>query len=311
MAVFRRIPAPRCPMSMISRSFHWGVVSRCSQVVEKNNGVIRREIAVEQLSTETFGGYKWDDISRKFRKQLIRKRINSLIKRNERKQKSVETEMGVELLREIESRTELKRQLRRESAKQTIATSKLRVAIDCEWGEMQCAKKNVHLVRQLVKMETYNRTAKQPAKLFLTGLREGGRIHQEGYKYDKKGLNNFLFSGITPLSPVEFFSKDEIVYLSPDAPQCLTVIDPTKVYIIGGIVDLGDSVGETFEKAKEYGVMSRKLPVTDYMTLKRINFKRCILSLNQVLYILLDLYAGMEWTQTLSCHVPSRRAYMK
>ena len=33
------------------------------------------------------------------------------------------------------------------------------------------------------------------------------------------------------------FSREELVYLSPDAEEVLDTIDPAKVYVIGGLVD--------------------------------------------------------------------------
>ena len=77
-------------------------------------------------------------------------------------------------------------------------------------------------------MQSYNKSAPQPAKLFLTGLSEGDRIHQEGYRLTEKRLSSYLFFDITPLSPVEYFNKEEIIYLSPDAQQKLTCVDQTK-----------------------------------------------------------------------------------
>ena len=284
-------------------------MSQCDRVAEKRRELTKK--ALEQLKTETFGGYQWDEISKNFRRKLLNSKVKFFLRREKNNLKPVEPRMiDVELIRKRESRKQEQRQQQLERAKQAIASSKLRVAVDCQWGETQGSKQNVLLVSQLMDMDRYNRLADQPAKLYLTGLREGDRIHQEVYRRSKNGLNT-LFSDITPLSHTQFFSKEEIVYLSPDATQTLTTIDPTKVYIIGGLVDLGDGCFQTFEKAEDEGVVSMKIPVTDYMNLSEINGQRCILCLNQVLAILLDLYVGKEWTHILSRHVPSRKAHFK
>lgn len=35
----------------------------------------------------------------------------------------------------------------------------------------------------------------------------------------------------------DVFSPDEMIYFSPDAPDPISTIDPSKVYVIGGLVD--------------------------------------------------------------------------
>lgn len=44
---------------------------------------------------------------------------------------------------------------------------------------------------------------------------------------------------MTSENHAELFSRDSIVYLSPDAPESLpgTPLDASKVYVIGGLVD--------------------------------------------------------------------------
>ena len=57
------------------------------------------------------------------------------------------------------------------------------------------------------------------------------------------------------------------------------------------------------------GVTTMKLPLADYMNSD--HYQGFILTLNQVLGIILDLYHGEEGTNTLVCHVPSRKASLK
>lgn len=42
---------------------------------------------------------------------------------------------------------------------------------------------------------------------------------------------------MTEKSYLEIFAKEDLIYLTPDSDNTLTVLDKTKVYIIGGLVD--------------------------------------------------------------------------
>lgn len=50
-------------------------------------------------------------------------------------------------------------------------------------------------------------------------------------------------------SYLDIFPKEDLVYLTSDSPNELERFDPTKAYIIGGIVDRNRLKGATFQKA--------------------------------------------------------------
>ena len=54
------------------------------------------------------------------------------------------------------------------------------------------------------------------------------------------------------------FSPEEMIYFSPDATEEIETIDPSKVYIIGGLVD------RSIVRAQELGVHAVKLPLLKY-----------------------------------------------
>ncbi len=51
---------------------------------------------------------------------------------------------------------------------------------------------------------------------------------------------------------------NDLVYLTADSEETVNVLDPSKVYIIGGIVDRNRYKGLTFEKAKAIGIKTAK-----------------------------------------------------
>lgn len=59
--------------------------------------------------------------------------------------------------------------------------------------------------------------------------------------------------------------KNKLVYLTADSENLLTVLDPTDVYIIGGIVDRNRYVNLTLDRANEQGIRHGRLPIGDHV----------------------------------------------
>jgi len=53
--------------------------------------------------------------------------------------------------------------------------------------------------------------------------------------------------------------------LTADSENLLTVLDPTDVYIIGGIVDRNRYVNLTLDRANEQGIRHGRLPIGDHV----------------------------------------------
>ena len=54
------------------------------------------------------------------------------------------------------------------------------------------------------------------------------------------------------------YPKDRIVYLSADAEETMTDLDPSCLYVIGGIVDRNRYKNLTLDKANRLGIRSAK-----------------------------------------------------
>jgi len=61
----------------------------------------------------------------------------------------------------------------------------------------------------------------------------------------------------------ELFDKDQLVYLSPDAPK-ITKFSGDEIFVIGGIVDLHNSDPITYGRARKLGLRRASLPLHDY-----------------------------------------------
>jgi len=102
---------------------------------------------------------------------------------------------------------------------------------------------------------------------------------------------------------LEDFPKEQFVYLTPDAREEMTTFDHNATYIIGGIVDRGNSEPLTMAKAKREGLRVQKLPIDRYLDWG-IGGKS--LTLNQMMCILLDIKESGDWEYAFR-HVPRRK----
>lgn len=59
----------------------------------------------------------------------------------------------------------------------------------------------------------------------------------------------------------------DMVYLTADSPNTLSDLDPSKIYVIGGIVDRNRHKGICYERAQAAGVATAKLPIGDLFKL--------------------------------------------
>ncbi|GAB1609673.1 mitochondrial ribonuclease P protein 1 homolog, partial [Argonauta hians] len=102
---------------------------------------------------------------------------------------------------------------------------------------------------------------------------------------------------------LDLYPKENLVYLTPDAPSVLKKFDHNAIYIIGGLVDKVNPKPLTLAKAKRERLKMAKLPLDNYI---RWGCGNKSLTLNQVIDILLHLKNGSDWLQALQ-HIPQRK----
>jgi ribonuclease P protein 1 len=109
---------------------------------------------------------------------------------------------------------------------------------------------------------------------------------------------------ITEKSYLDLFPKENIVYLTPHCREELREFDHDAIYIIGAMVDKGNSEPLSLAKAKREGLKMAKLPLDKYLMWGSGRSKT--LTLNQIMRILLDVRTTGSWEKALQ-HVPRRK----
>ncbi|XP_054664985.1 tRNA methyltransferase 10 homolog B isoform X2 [Grus americana] len=116
----------------------------------------------------------------------------------------------------------------------------------------------------------------------------------------------------TEESYLDLFPLDAIVYLTPDSENVLEDIDPSKVYVLGGLVDESIHKKLTLQRAQEQSLQTARLPIREYMvkTINAKNYHSETLAINQVFDVLSTYYETRSWPAALKAGVSSGKGYV-
>ena len=93
------------------------------------------------------------------------------------------------------------------------------------------------------------------------------------------------------------------MYLTSDAEETLTTLEPDTAYIIGGIVDRNSLKGATALKAQSQGVRAAKLPIKEHVAMAATH----VLTVNHVFELLLHYQRCGSWGDAIAAVLPQRK----
>jgi tRNA (guanine9-N1)-methyltransferase len=250
---------------------------------EKNTGTDQMDLqppATEpaESTSKTDKVLTAEELEAKKRKKEEKKRIKEEERRehwkkkrkDEKARKKQSRKRKIEELKEqgIDPTTQLKKRRKKEE----IAFDPQRIAIDLDF-EAQMSDKDIRkLANQLRNGYGSNMKQEHPLTLFFTSFK--GKVaadvaKNEGWEHWSVQRREEPWWQVFDLSAV--------VYLSSEGETELATLDPSKVYIIGGLVDHNQHKGLTHRLATERGVVTARLPIDKYLTLD----SRKVLTVNQ------------------------------
>jgi len=174
-----------------------------------------------------------------------------------------------------------------------------KVVVDLSFDSLMTLKEIRSLSNQIVYCYASNMKALYPVDLYLTSL--GGNV--EKHLLSQNGFKNWKQIHRDQRHFIDLFPKEDLVYLSSESEQLLESIDPTKVYIIGGIVDHNRLKGITHQRAEQFGIATIRLPIDKYIKMKT----RKVLTVNQVFEIILQFLECKDWAVALEKVIPARK----
>ncbi|KAM0686410.1 hypothetical protein COBT_002366 [Conglomerata obtusa] len=149
------------------------------------------------------------------------------------------------------------------------------------------------LAFQIKRKYAHNRKLINPAKLYLSNYEQICDYLDKGHmQWDMQFIQNEII-----------LQYKNIIYLSPDAKECLTTIDTEYTYVIGGLVDKNHFKNMTLNYSQENNLRSYKLPIKENVKI----FGSPILTVNQVYEILVDFNITNDWKYAIEKNIPKRK----
>ncbi|XP_033962533.1 tRNA methyltransferase 10 homolog A [Pseudochaenichthys georgianus] len=256
--------------------------SKSSQKTVGSNGEAENQSVSKRQRKKQQKQQKWEE-ERELRKQKRKDK-----KQQRRRERHSQEEEGGEV------------QSSRKRLRRDVTPSALRLLLDCSFDSLMLSKDVGKLHKQIQRCYAENRRALHPVQLYLTSL--GGQLKQIMDEKDK-GWVNWKEITIKSEHYKDVVAKEELVYLTSDSPNILEEMDPTKAYVIGGLVDHNHHKGITFEKAKELGIDHAQLPLSSFVKMN----SRKVLAVNHVCEIILAYLEKGSWKEAFFTVLPQRK----
>ena len=187
------------------------------------------------------------------------KKLQRKLKKKQRVPKEVKEDDS--LSPEERARLKEEHRLQKEQWLEDLKTSP-RILIDLDFKEFMRDNEVSSLCQQVMYSYGMIRRAPKPLRLCLSSV--NGIIKEklekiQGFSkwYAEHYESDFMSMNVEDSS--YHYQNDHIIYLSADAEEVLTELDPSYLYVIGGIVDRNRYKNLTFDKAKRLGIRTAKL----------------------------------------------------
>ncbi|KZS12586.1 Mitochondrial ribonuclease P protein 1 [Daphnia magna] len=180
----------------------------------------------------------------------------------------------------------------------------LPVVYDLSYDQDMTPQEQKNAAKQLVLSLVANREHDHPFPLQFCNVNFNGPVMKHLVKLVPSLYNSDFPINISPKSYLDIFPRDKLIYLTPHCQNEMTRFDPDSVYIVGCLVDKGESKAHSLAKAKRENIQMAKLPLDRYLSFGGGSGKS--LTLNAMINILLELKTHGDWTKALQ-FVPRRK----
>lgn len=178
------------------------------------------------------------------------------------------------------------------------------VVYDLSYDQHMTPTEQKNAAKQLVLSLVANRESNHPFPMQLCNVNFNGLVMKHLLKLIPSLYNPEFPVSISPKSYLDLFPREKLVYLTPHCQNEMTHFDGDRVYIVGCLVDKGESKPHSLAKAKRENIQMAKLPLDRYLSFAGGSGKS--LTLNAMISILLELKEHGDWDRALQI-VPRRK----
>ncbi|KAF5272206.1 hypothetical protein FQA39_LY01288 [Lamprigera yunnana] len=179
-----------------------------------------------------------------------------------------------------------------------------KLVIDCGYHNEMTRSENSNCAKQLTLLFAENRFNDEPFDLNYCNVDKESYLMKVLHKFINPMYEPWFPLNLHEKSYLDMFPKEKLVYLTPHCREVLTNFNHDDIYIIGAIVDKGNTEPLSLAKAKREGLRMAKLPLDYHLEWGSGSGKS--LTINQVTSILLDIKETGNWKHALR-HVPRRK----
>lgn len=218
--------------------------------------------------------------------------------RREKRQKAKETRRA-KIQEYLDRGEEVPEDLRRKPRKnQDQKDSGINIILDCAFDDLMNDKEVVSLSTQITRAYSHNKRENHFAKVKVTSFNKRLRTRfEEGLKdahHDE--WKNFEFT------------EDPTLPRKLRIPHCryrrnLEKLEPGTNYIVGGIVDKNRHKLLCYNKARELGIPTKKLPLAEFIKLTG----REVLTCTHVIHLMLRYFDNLDWKEAFETVLPQRK----
>lgn len=195
--------------------------------------------------------------------------------------------------------------------------SGMELIIDCSFDDLMNDREIVSLSTQLTRAYSSNRRANKYSEIKVIGFNKRLRERFENglSNCNHKNWNHFKFieepkegqkreeSSMTSDEYLKQLDPTHTVYLTADTEEELETLEPGMTYIIGGIVDKNRYKDLCLNRAKKFGIPTKKLPIDKYIKLNG----RHVLTTTHVVQLMLSYMDTRDWTKSMETVLPQRK----
>lgn len=268
------------------------------------NGTTRPPVREEYKLPPVPAGMSKSQWKKQWKRQVFEMRKEEFAEVRREKRRRLKENRRKKIQEYLDRGEEVPAELKREPrVNRDQKPSGITILLDCAFDDLMNDKEIVSTSNQITRAYSANRRADHYADIKVTSFNKRLKQRFEGALADSNypAWTNFEFLDHEDMLHQE--DKSKLVYLTADTDEQLETLEPGMTYIVGGIVDKNRHKLLCYNKAKELGIQTRRLPIGEYIKIEG----RKVLTTTHVIQIMLKYFDTRDWKQAFEAILPTRK----